>query len=631
MSQEITVGAVLGGRYLVTDEVVATAEGDAVFEGKDQILNRPVSILVAAAENATRTAVSAREIATGMRPSDVQVLDLGMSEDSTYLIANLVEPTSLLELVVEADNPYIEPFQTDTLGQEIFGMPRAAEPMVYDDDAEYYEELAQEQERKPLFGRLRDRFARSSGTPQDAGTAPQEIVAAAGAASPADQEPNPIDPALAGYDPVDSAQAAPTGPLPTAPMSAAAAAARAVGEPDDEASAVPPIAAPEKRPAVERLARPAENDARASAAPAAAAAQGAQGAEDKPSASHDALEWLRQAKGGPGFSASAAGPGAATGAAATEASGASAAPANDVSPSARAETAASRGVSRDTVAAARAAALGRGGARGSASDDAGAAGAVAGAGAGASGRAAGAVTGSAARPGSGGSGPGDSDSSGQRTTRLIVGALLVLALIGGVVFAAQNLLGGSKQEAGSTAAPSAAQPAEPGSEAPSASPTTPSTVVKPQIAGITRVVRGPNPDLNADTDSELKDAIDGSMGSWYQTYTYSTPKFGGLAKSLALVIELEKESDISSIDLAGLRASGGSYEVLVGNSPKVSGGTEVAAGSFSGSELNVTVGADGKPMKGKYVILNITELPKAAASTNSSRPYGFFVSEIKVS
>jgi hypothetical protein len=153
VSHEITNGSILGGRYLVTGEVVSTEEGDIVFDGTDQVLNRAVSILVAAPINATRVAVSAREVAMGTRPSNVQVLDLGLQGDSTYLITNMVDATDLLDLAVESDAPYIEPFQTDTLGQEIFGESRPMEPQVYGDDAEYYEELAQESSKRRLFGR----------------------------------------------------------------------------------------------------------------------------------------------------------------------------------------------------------------------------------------------------------------------------------------------------------------------------------------------------------------------------------------------------------------------------------------------------------------------------------------------
>ena len=121
MSEEIDSGTVLGGRYEVGELIVATEEGDRVFTGTDQVLNRTVSILTAAPANATRLAVAAREIAIETRPSPVQVLDLGISQSTTYLIAADADATDLLDLVIESATPYVEPFMTDTLGSEIFG------------------------------------------------------------------------------------------------------------------------------------------------------------------------------------------------------------------------------------------------------------------------------------------------------------------------------------------------------------------------------------------------------------------------------------------------------------------------------------------------------------------------------
>ena len=46
MSQPIDAGAMLGGRYQVTELVLTSADGDQVLSGIDQVLNRPVSILV---------------------------------------------------------------------------------------------------------------------------------------------------------------------------------------------------------------------------------------------------------------------------------------------------------------------------------------------------------------------------------------------------------------------------------------------------------------------------------------------------------------------------------------------------------------------------------------------------------
>lgn len=131
MSQSIDVGTVLGGRYKVTSSIVESHDGDLVLDGVDQILNRPVSILVSAPNNSEQLAQSAREVATGERPIGIQVLDLGVSHGATYLITNHAAAADLLDLIVAQDAPYVEPFFTDTLGSEIFGEARSREPETY--------------------------------------------------------------------------------------------------------------------------------------------------------------------------------------------------------------------------------------------------------------------------------------------------------------------------------------------------------------------------------------------------------------------------------------------------------------------------------------------------------------------
>jgi hypothetical protein len=136
VSNPIDVGSVLGGRYKVTATVLASHDHDLVLDGVDQVLNRPVSILVAGPENTEQVAQSAREVATGERPGTVQVLDLGVTAAATYLITNHTSAADLLDLVVASNPPYVEPFFTDTLGSEIFGQPRSHEPEPYDDEEE---------------------------------------------------------------------------------------------------------------------------------------------------------------------------------------------------------------------------------------------------------------------------------------------------------------------------------------------------------------------------------------------------------------------------------------------------------------------------------------------------------------
>ena len=132
MSHPIDVGSVLGGRYKVTATVLTSHDQDLVLDGVDQVLNRAVSILVAGPDNADQVAKSAREVATGERPGQMQILDLGVSDLTTYLITNHTSAADLLDLVVSSNPPYVEPFFTDTLGSEIFGQARSKEPETYD-------------------------------------------------------------------------------------------------------------------------------------------------------------------------------------------------------------------------------------------------------------------------------------------------------------------------------------------------------------------------------------------------------------------------------------------------------------------------------------------------------------------
>jgi hypothetical protein len=163
--EAVDVGSVLGGRYKVTAYVLASAEKDLVLDGVDQVLNRPVSILVASADHAAQVATSARELATGDRNDSVQVLDLSITDGSTYLVTNRASAADLLDLIVRQDppaqHPYVEPFFTDTLGSEIFGGPRSTEPETYDDE---YED--QRPARPSRLSGITRRFGRRS-TPDD--------------------------------------------------------------------------------------------------------------------------------------------------------------------------------------------------------------------------------------------------------------------------------------------------------------------------------------------------------------------------------------------------------------------------------------------------------------------------------
>lgn len=538
MSQPIDVGSVLSGRYLVTESVLTTAEGDMVLGGIDRVLNRSVSIVVAAPANSSQLATSSREIAMGERQANVQVLDLGITDSNeTYLVTTVARSSDLLDLVLETqDAPYVEPFFTDTLGTEIFGESRQSVPETYEDDAEYYEQLRYEEEPEEQgkignalssgFAGLKNRFGRKNVDQSS------EV--------PFEDEPE------AEY----GQQTAPNAQVNT----------EATPLTEEPVTPVAPVA----KPKVTRLDNTEPN---VTATAALAAAAQSKGNAPKPSAKTEAKPVAKPApaavnkpKAAVVGAAAAAGAGVAAAAASAKSSTFPAAaknvPAKDVPEPADQEE----------------------------------------------------------------------DENTPKGIRLLVGAVLIAVLVVGVIFAF-NFLGKNGQDP--VANPTVAPTTQESSEQPSGDSQTPeeSDLPAPKIVGISRLVPG-NQVLNADTDNTLDEMTDGNPSSTYKTYSFTTPGFGGFASNMVFVLELDKESAIKEINLEGLNATGGNYEILVGTSDDLGDAKSVAKGSFSGPSISVPVKDDeANFMAGTHVFLNVTELPRRASGVNESRPYGLQIGE----
>ena len=144
MAQPISLGTVLGGRYIVLDEVQTTFDGDHVLGGKDQILGREVTILVPSEAHTARVVENARTMAIGAVDADLHILDLGQSGATPYLVTSFAAPAVLLEELLAEPGTVDD----DTLSDDIFGRPRSsssAGAYVLDDgepDAPEYEDLS---------------------------------------------------------------------------------------------------------------------------------------------------------------------------------------------------------------------------------------------------------------------------------------------------------------------------------------------------------------------------------------------------------------------------------------------------------------------------------------------------------
>ncbi|MFB0833495.1 hypothetical protein ACX8Z9_03655 [Arthrobacter halodurans] len=626
MSQPIDVGAVLGGRYKVTEVVLASADGDVVLDGTDQVLNRTVSILVASSANASQVATSAREIATGERYGAMQVLDLGISEGSTYLITNTAEPADLLDLVIQRDAPFVEPFYTDTLGSEIFGVSRSTEPHVYDDDDEYYEEQRAQEANRPgvmdrlpeinlseRFSGLKARFNKGRDTDGD-GTGDPGAAPAAGStddASLTDATDAPAHgPAAASDGPPAALPPRPAGPPRRQPSPSQQPAGEDTGEiqrpPATQAQSLPPV-----KPATPR-ASDADQE-RGAAKPARGRTSNKVSLYDdaEPQEGRESPAPREQAEPADrGLSAAAGAAAAAAAGAAAGAAGAAAGAAGTPAESAGAGAGSIRGGSGHPSAetgAGRKASVFPAGARNYQQSS------------------------PHADPDAADDYDEDSD-GGRKATRLIVGGVLALLLVFAVVFAFNNLgPRGEDPVAGDSPSSAPAESGGGGAEPTGEAEPTDAPTVAPQIAGLSRLVPG-NQELNAETDATLSRAIDGNQGSMYRSYSYTQPQFGGFAANMVLVVELEEESDVSSVELSGLNGTGGAFQIRVGETDDLGAATEVTSGSFTGPTVTVPVsGDDGGPAKAQYVFINVTELPRLASSSNESRPYGLQVAEIKVS
>ena len=501
MPQSVDVGSVLGGRYKVTAQVLASAEQDLVLEGIDQVLNRSVSILVAAPVNASQVSASAREIATGERQGNVQVLDLGVSDGRTYLVTNNANAADLLDLVIERDAPYVEPFFTDTLGSEIFGMPRSREPETVEEDR-YVEEDERTPRRPLLSGTHKPKLPRFGRSGAAAGT----LAGAEAAAAERDLEFG-----SAADAPAEAATGGANVPPPPAsrPRAATARTEKVTKWEEDE---------PQDAPLPQRPSRPASNF------PKSALATGSY-SDDTDYPAHAYEDGYDDA------------------------------------------------------------------------DDA------------------------------------DYDDSDEKRARkpgrVLIGAVLSLVLVLAVVLAVSKLgemgdLFSSTPETQASEEQSAEPPAAPEASAAPAAPA-------PEIAGISRLVPGNNPALDSANDGQLPLIIDGNPSSYWYSLVYASDTFGGLAPSLALVVDLGQESAVSEVKLTQLNGTGGSFSVMLNNVPELEGAQTVAQSGFTGPTTSIPVPkTDGSPATARYVIVNFTQLPRLNG-VQAPYPWGLRIAEIGVS
>ncbi|TKD56494.1 hypothetical protein [Micrococcus luteus] len=689
MPQPIAVGAVLGGRYRITQHVVTSADQDMVFLGTDQVLNRRVTVLVASRENATQVASSARELATGERTDDVQVLDLGLSEGRTYLIAGGDPDPDVLLGLAYPQELYVEPFQTDSLGSELFGESRTGDPHAYDDDEAYYTDLDRrlradedEAQRRPGFlnrlsERLAERVRPSDGTAAKAAAGASALAAADAATRKQQEERERAEREAAERAERERKEAAERAERERREAEeraeeerrAEAERARRQAEQEAEDRAAREREAQQARLAAEReeaerreLERRAEARRRAEEEQAREAQR--REAEKRAAQEREAAEREAQAR-------TAALPAVAAGAAAAQAPDADAdgatPPTEPVESVAAEKTDPPEPVAPDTEAipvrrqrpvprraiVAESAPTAHEESRGTAAPVAAGAGVATAAGAAAAGSTAAAAPDAQAAPATTGGGdgatvadPGDGNGrtrGGGPLALLLMLGLLAALVVGGVLLA-QNLRGGPAPQAASASSESASSgpassesaPSESASDTPSPSESTSpsptstseSATAAPKAVQALRSV----PDLpehEAEHDADLPNLIDGDPTTVWRTFAYARPNFGGYVESMNLVVQLEDRTEVNEVTLQSTGATGGAWFAYIADSPEGANAKEIGNGTFDQDTVSIPVPFEGAESEAEYVIVSLTSLPQLEGTT-PDLPFGLRLGEITV-
>ena len=689
MPQPIAVGAVLGGRYRITQHVVTSADQDMVFLGTDQVLNRRVTVLVASRENATQVASSARELATGERTDDVQVLDLGLSEGRTYLIAGGDPDPDVLLGLAYPQELYVEPFQTDSLGSELFGESRTGDPHAYDDDEAYYTDLDRrlradedEAQRRPGFlnrlsERLAERVRPSDGTAAKAAAGASALAAADAATRKQQEERERAEREAAERAERERKEAAERAERERREAEeraeeerrAEAERARRQAEQEAEERAAREREAEQARLAAEReeaerreLERRAEARRRAEEERAREAERREaekREAQEREAAEREAQE--REAAEREAQAGTAALPAVAAGAAAAQTTDADAdgatpptEPVEPVESVAAEKTDPPEPVAPDTEAipvrrqrpvprraiVAESAPPVHEESRGTAAPVA--------AGAGAATTAAGATAAAAApnaeaAPATTGgddgatvADPGDGNGrtrGGGPLALLLVLGLLAALVVGGVLLA-QNLRGGPAPQAAAASSESASSesasdtPSPSESTSPSPTPSSESAAAAPQPVQALRSV----PDLpehEAEHDADLSNLIDGDPTTVWRTFAYARPNFGGYVESMNLVVQLEERTEVNEVTLQSTGATGGAWFAYIADSPEGANAKEIGNGTFDQDTVSIPVPFEGTEAEAEYVIVSLTSLPQLEGTT-SDLPFGLRLGEIAV-
>lgn len=607
MSQPIALGTVLGGRYKVSASLLSTADHDHVLQGEDQILRRRVSILVPAPAHESTVVENARSLAAGSGHSGFQVLDMGQTEDATYLVTSYAPAADLLDALLFAD----QHSDDYSLSDDIFGDARTASSASY-----IYEEPDPTQPQRSVAPRAEGpqdeepAVTRWSASDYDdyssAPPAPSvrnrlglarkvrpgavrstmfDRAASRGGSGGATVAAGAIDPTYDGdnrYESFERTEGKPDrlderhGGSRAVPSGDAAGSPDAPGPLDDAA----PAAASRDRAEGATAGSTARTDertaGRATGRTTAGTADESTGETAGAGAAVAGTAGVGATLGGAAGADAALG-GAAEAGAADQRSGQGL----DPEPDPAGSDTASSPTSTATVGAAA------GGA-----------------------------------PGTDGSTAEDSRKGPLRWLLLL---LLAIVLIAAIVLGFRGLGALTSQFTSEGAPEQTAAPADPSSSP--AATAAPSAAAAPDVASASRLTSDPN--FMADTDATLNQATDGDPATYWLSYGFSSAQFGNLADSVGLAVQLKEPATAQELTIQQADGSGGQFTVYVSDQPSLEGAQEVGKGSFTGPEVTVPLADAARSTPHQYVLVQWTELPQLS-NPIGGYPFGLRIGEVDV-
>ncbi len=183
------------------------------------------------------------------------------------------------------------------------------------------------------------------------------------------------------------------------------------------------------------------------------------------------------------------------------------------------------------------------------------------------------------------------------------------------------------EHAGGPFAERAAAGSDPSAPAPAPTPVRPPDPGERQrrahsIAPVNAVAFGPHGPGQGDNPHAAWLAIDGQRRTAWQSRRYTTARFGSLYPGTGLLLDMGNTVKITAVRVTLGAATGASFQIRIGNQPKLADLRPAASSAGPGGIVRMTL---GRPVRGRYVLVWFTRLPPGPAGTYQAAVHGIGV------